>query len=127
MECVTRRDIATRKCFHEIAHQKQTTFKPDPPSVVTRILAEELGGNCITSYMITLNPADDMADNLALLNMIELVRQVVNFPVRNDENFSSLRRQLRKMMKDDHERQVEIFRSQLNDNPNRKRESLYLK
>ena len=44
-----------------------------------------------------MNPGDDLADNFALLNIVEIVREVVNFPMRNDENFQNFQRRMKKV------------------------------
>lgn len=54
-----------------------------------------------------------MEDNLLMLNFIDLIRQVVNHPVRNDENFSLLKRKLRKKMKIEHQKQIDLVHSEL--------------
>jgi hypothetical protein len=89
------------------------TSKFDLSSVINHLLFEELGGNCITSFFVTLNPHDDMEDNLSMLNFVDLIRHVVNYPVRNDENFSLLRRKLRKRMMKDHQKQIDLVHSEL--------------
>jgi hypothetical protein len=44
-----------------------------------------------------MNPGDDLADNFALLNIVEIVRDVVNFPIRNDENFQHFKRRIKRV------------------------------
>lgn len=61
------------------------------------MLGEEFGGNAIVAYFFCINPADELADNFALLNIVEIVRDVVNFPVRNDENFQNYQRRIKKV------------------------------
>ncbi len=85
----------------------------DLSSVVNQLLPEEFGGNCITSFLITVNPRDDMEDNLSMLTFIDLIRQVINYPVRNDENFYSLRRKMRRKMKKEHQKQIDVVHNEL--------------
>jgi hypothetical protein len=69
----------------------------DSPSIVKKLLTEEFGGNCLVAYFFCMNPGDELADNFALLNIVEIVRDVVNFPIRNDENFQHLQRRIKKV------------------------------
>ena len=62
-----------------------------------KLLEEEFGGNAIVAYFFCMNPGDDLADNFALLNIVEIVREVVNFPMRNDENFQNFQRRMKKV------------------------------
>lgn len=79
----------------------------DQSSVMNTLLEDEIGGNSITSFLFTINSNDDMNENLQLLNTIDLMRQILNFPVRNDENFCSLKRQVRKALKEEHRKQLD--------------------
>ncbi len=63
-------------------------------------MTEEFGGNALVAYFFCINPADELGDNFALLNIVEIVRDVVNFPLRNDENFQHFQRRIKKVALD---------------------------
>ena len=90
---------------------------------MTKLLQEEIGGNSVVAYFFCINPADDLAENFALLNIIEIVLQVVNFPVRNDENFQNFQRKLKevfykytnlKNLRIDYEKNLDMLRDIIN-------------
>ena len=90
---------------------EKSSAKHDSSSIVSQLLAEEIGGNCLTSFFFTINPTDDMNDNLMLLNLLDPIRQILNFPTRNDENFVALKRQIRKTMREESKRAIEIAKA----------------
>eukprot|EP00842_Homolaphlyctis_polyrhiza_P003276 jgi/Hompol1/394/HPOL_001325-RA len=53
----------------------------------TRLLFDELGGNCQTCVVFSLDTAASNSSNLAILDFSEVIRQISTYPVRNDANF----------------------------------------
>ncbi|KAI8929017.1 P-loop containing nucleoside triphosphate hydrolase protein [Entophlyctis helioformis] len=59
------------------------------------LLLNEFGGNCITSILWMLDPYDANGSHINALNTTEILRQMVSYPVKNDENFLKLMAQHR--------------------------------
>ena len=91
----------------------KTTIKSESPSMIQSLLVEEFGGNSITSFLLSINPSDDLSDSLSLLNSVDLLREIMNFPIRNDENVLSLLRKTRRHLKLSHETKIESMKQDM--------------
>ena len=65
-------------------------------SVATELLADEFGGNCKSKFILCLHPGHSPVINQQILTMFDKIKDMILYPVKNDDNlyalFSFLRR-----------------------------------
>lgn len=54
-------------------------------SVLTRLLSNELGGNCFTRVLLSLSPRPDPEVHAVLVHMASRMTKIVNCPIVNDQ------------------------------------------
>lgn len=59
-------------------------------SIVTQLLFDELGGNCNTSFIFSVNPSHSPVINYSVLELLDALRNMVLYPIQNGENFQAL-------------------------------------
>lgn len=59
-------------------------------SIATQLLADELGGNCFSSFIVCMNPSHSPVVNYKLLGILKDLRNMVLYPVKNDANVHAL-------------------------------------
>ncbi|KER27368.1 hypothetical protein T265_13807, partial [Opisthorchis viverrini] len=66
-------------------------------SILTRLLTEELGGNCCTRVILSIPPSPSPQIHAALLHMASGLTRITNAPVLNDESALLLASRYREM------------------------------
>ena len=82
------------KLLYELIYKQKSNTNVDQ-SVITKILSEELGGNCILSFLTTLNSNDPPQLNSNILTLSQRMKSIVTFPVQITSNFNELLNRLK--------------------------------
>ena len=64
-------------------------------SNATLLLFEELGGNCMAFSLFLMSTSDSASENLTMFNINNMMKRIINYPVKNDENVQAMYRRLK--------------------------------
>jgi len=82
-------------CISALAEQKKGLHIPFRESKLTRILADSLTGNSITTFLACISPsAAQYEETLTTLHLASLVKKIHTFPVKNEDIKSVSKKQL---------------------------------
>ncbi|KAJ3416090.1 hypothetical protein HDV05_003059 [Chytridiales sp. JEL 0842] len=72
-------------------------------SILSKILSEEFGGNSITNFLVTFNPADTPQQSTAILSLSQRMRKLTTYPMKATQTLRELLNRRRTLISRDNQ------------------------